>query len=75
MRGGSYLIHSPWVLATLHGDYFTGGRGSNTPVIEHDAGNTPRPQNSLYLSYSRPESSDGGPLISEKPYSYGTTST
>lgn len=39
MRGGSYLIHSPWVLATLHGDYFTGGQGgrrrgggSNSPA-------------------------------------------
>lgn len=23
MWGGSYLIHSPWVLPTLLGDYFT----------------------------------------------------
>lgn len=36
MWGGSYLIHSPWVLPTLLGDYFTadgeggGGRGDET---------------------------------------------
>lgn len=34
MRGGSYLIHSPWVLATLVGDYFTA-----------DVGRTHRPWN------------------------------
>lgn len=27
MWGGSYLIHSPWVLPTLLGDYFTASGG------------------------------------------------
>lgn len=38
VRGvGSYLIHSPWVLPTPRGDYFTangGGGGLNSVVME-----------------------------------------
>lgn len=37
MWGGSYLIHSPWVLPTLLGDYFTADGGSSAVLIEHEA--------------------------------------
>lgn len=50
MRGvGSYLIHSPWVLPTPRGDYFTANGGSNSMVVEgkreqRDARHTSAPE-------------------------------